>query len=305
MRHEIEVSHIDRKYETHRQKSASREKQLLASIVMGGIQEPLSGVMLASGCAILLDGFKRLRCAEKTGLLIVPFLSLGEDEAGGIFQLLRTSNAKSLTLLEQAKWVDELKRMHGLSVAEIARRLERSQSWVCVRMNVLGEMSEKVALEIFSGRFPAYNFLYTLRQFRRLNAVPKSDIDEFVSAVSGKNLTTRDIDTLAGAYFRGGDQIRAQILQGDLGWCLSELKERARQQEAGQGDLSDLEKKCLRDFELLQGTMGRLGMRLISPHLKATNSFLAQADLLADGIISRTPQFLEVLRGFYDRIRQA
>lgn len=123
---EVEVKSIDRKYERYRMRSAGRERMLLTSILTGGIEEPLAGVFTPAAVPVLLDGFKRLRCAEKLNLNAVPFISLGEDEAVGILQVLRISNHGSLSLLEQAKWVDELRTVYGLSVVEIASRLDRS-----------------------------------------------------------------------------------------------------------------------------------------------------------------------------------
>jgi ParB/RepB/Spo0J family partition protein len=303
MRTEVETSQIDRRYESYRMRSEGREKQLLSSILAKGIEEPLCGVQTspAVSSVLLLDGFKRLRCAQKLKINHLPFISLGEDEATAILSFLRNCNSKSLTMLEQAKLVDELKRVHGLSVTQIAKRLERSQAWVCTRISVLSEMSDKVMREIFSGRFPAYSFFYTLRQFRRLNGVPKKELDDFVGAVSGHGCSTRDIESLAKGYFCGGEGLKEQIRQGDLAWCLGQLKSQVNLE--GQAKLSDLESRVLRDLELLQGSMGRLTLKLGNPELKGPD-FFAQAELLTDGISNRVSKFLEILGGFGDRLRQ-
>lgn len=293
---EVEVKSIDRKYEWYRMRSAGRERMLLTSILTGGIEEPLVGVFTSAAVPVLLDGFKRLRCAEKLKLSVVPFVSVGEDEAVGILHVLRISNHGSLSLLEQAKWVDELRKVYGLSVAEIASRLDRSSAWVAVRLNVLSEMSDTVREVIFRGDFPAYSFLYTLRPIRRLNEVPKSDVDDFVKAVSGKKLSHRAIEILAHSYFRGGDEIREQIKQGDLGFCLEKMKSQPDNQQG----LSDLEKRALRDLEIVQGAMGRLIFRLKNEALREP-SFIAQAGLLVGGILRNSDRFLATLRSFSDR----
>lgn len=303
MNTEVETSQIDRKYESYRMRSAGREKQLLSSIMEKGVEEPLCGVRTTSAVPLLLlDGFKRLRCVEKLKISQVPFLFLGEDETTAILNLLRLSNAKSLTILEQAKLVDELKRIHGLSITQIAKRVDRSAGWVCTRINVLGEMSETVSKEILSGCFPAYSFFYTLRHFRRLNAVSKSEMDDFVKAVSGHGCSTRDIEILAKGYFCGGEKMRNQIRQGDLGWCLGQLKT-ASGGQVGQTKLTDLEARVLRDLELLQSCMGRVTLKLHNGDLKGAD-FFAQADLLTDGLLSRSQKFFESIRSFNDRTRK-
>lgn len=305
MKTEVEVIRLDRKYEKHRQKSASREKQLLVSIMNQGIEEPLQGVLSPSGEAILLDGFKRLRCAVKLGLGAVPFVSIGDDEATAIFQILKHSNAKSLSLLEQSAFVDELKSIHGLTVSEIAHRLQRSKAWVSVRLQTLSSMSEQTSGAILSGGFPLYSYLYTLHPFRRLAGVAsKKDVDDFVQLSSGRGLSTRDIELLSDGYFRGGDALRVQMKNGDLGWCLNELKERNRIHSEGASELLDSEKKIIRDLEILQDCMSRLSLRLAREG-PGQSAFRVQAELLVSGALSRIEKFVVVLRGFYDRIRKA
>ncbi len=149
----IEIANIDLRYEGFRLRDVTRERILLTSVLEKGILEPLHGIELEKGI-ILLDGFKRYRCAKKVNLEIVPFVAIAEHEVGGIIQLLRNSNSKSLTILEQARMVDELQHGFGLSNLEISRRLERSQAWVSVRIGILTEIPEEIKNEIFSGKFP-------------------------------------------------------------------------------------------------------------------------------------------------------
>ena len=59
----------------------------MASIAERGIEEPLGGVDTPQG-RLLLDGFRRNRCAEKLGIECVPYVSWGEDAAQGIAGLL-------------------------------------------------------------------------------------------------------------------------------------------------------------------------------------------------------------------------
>ena len=60
----IEITNLDLRYEKFRLKSKKIERALLASILENDIQEPLRGVDLGDGTKILLDGFKRYRCAK-------------------------------------------------------------------------------------------------------------------------------------------------------------------------------------------------------------------------------------------------
>ena len=57
-------------------------------------------------------------------------MSLGEEEATGILNLMRASTDKGLGILEQARFVVDLLSIHGMSVAEVAQTLSRSKGWV-------------------------------------------------------------------------------------------------------------------------------------------------------------------------------
>jgi hypothetical protein len=295
---QVEISSIDKRYEGHRIRSAGAEKSLLLSIAAHGIREPLAGVG-NGGERILLDGFKRFRCAKKLHIGIVPYLSLADDEPVGIIELMRISNAKSLSILEQARLIDELINVHQISNAEIAALLERSKAWVSVRSGIISQMSQSVMDKIFSGQFPVYSFMYTLRQFMRINGVKKAEIDEFVNAVAGRHLSTRDIDLLANAYFKGPQDFREQIKSGNICWGLIRLKQSYR---AG-GDCTERERQMLTALEITGKYMQRLILKCNDTRFK-TSSFYAQANLLAGGILRQLDTFSQAIRQFYDRSRQ-
>ena len=119
MREMVELSSLDLRYEGHRLRDDAREARLLASIAERGIEEPLGGVDTPAA-RFLLDGFKRCRSAKKLGIDCVPYVSLGEEEATGILNLMRVSTGKGLNILEQAQFVVDLVSIHGMSVAEVA-----------------------------------------------------------------------------------------------------------------------------------------------------------------------------------------
>ena len=140
-------------------KAPALEERLLASIAQRGIQEPLEGVEVQQP-SVLLNGFKRYRCARKLRLATVPYSSLGRDEAAGILGLLKLSNNRTLSILEQAAFIAELKNARRMNVAEIAAELSRSKSWVTMRLGLMAEMSDAVRRQLFAGAFPVYSYMY-------------------------------------------------------------------------------------------------------------------------------------------------
>lgn len=299
MKEDVEISSLDLRFESYRIRSKKTEKALLGSIIENGILDPLQGID-SNGARILLNGFKRYRCAKKLDIRIIPYISLGSDEAYGIITFLRDSNVKSLDVMEQAHLIEELRVVYHLKNGEIARLLERSKGWVSMRTGLITEMSDVVKDLIFKGEFSSYAYMYTIRKFMRMNKISKKDIETFVVAVSGKNLSIRDIKILAHGYFKGSDEFREQIKTGKISWGINHLKK-----EIGLAKkCTETEQVMLKDLEIVQKYMQRIIGKTGDTRYK-TNSFFAQSSLIIDGILSLIDIFSNTIREFNDQKRKA
>jgi len=296
---ELELSHLDLRYEGYRLRQPRLEAVLLSAIAREGIREPLLGVTRDT-IPIVLDGFKRCRCARTLHLHVVPFVSWGDDEVGGILKLLRAERQHALSLLEQARFVDDLHTQRGLCVAEIAQHLGRSQAWVSLRLGLLQELSPVVGEALFAGAFPVYSYLYTLRSFRRLKGVSSADLDQFVGALRGHRLSVRQIEGLAQGFFRGPASFRQEILQGHLTLALRQLE----QVPADPDGCSEFERIFLHDLEQTHKSMLWVMGKSQDPKLQS-RAFLAQCNLLTAALLGRAPAFLRILRQLHDRTGQA
>src|SRR6266700_2273402 len=295
MANEVELGSLDLRYESFRLKQPALEQRLLSSILQRGIEEPLEGVEVKE-TKMLLNGFKRYRCARKLRLATVPYSSLGQDEAVAILGLLKLSNNRTLSILEQAAFIAELKNVRGLKVAEIGAELSRSKSWVTMRLGLMAEMSAPVRQQLFAGAFPVYSYMYLMRQFMRMNGVKAQEIEQFVLATSGHGLSVREVEQLAHGFFRGPESFRQEILKGNLTLPL----ERMRQVPQSSDGCSEFERILLGDLELTQKYMQRVMGKSQDKRLES-RSFHAQCHLLTAGILSRSRAFLHTLKQLHDR----
>jgi len=296
---QVEISSFDLRFEDYRLRNQTAERILLASISEKGVRDPLHGVDM-DNARILLNGFKRYRCAKKLGIGIVPYVSLSSDTGAGIIELLRMSNEKGLNILEQARLIAELKEGHKMSTTDIACLLEKSKAWVSVRSGITSEISPFVMDKIFHGEFPAYAYMYILRPFIRINRIKREEIDEFVGLVAGRGLSIRDIELLANGYFRGSADFREQLKKGDIATGLASLRNTARKSQ----DCTAAEQTMLRDLEHTQGYMRRVTVRCKETAFK-TAAFFAQANLLTGGILRQLDLFAHAVRQFHDRSGKA
>ena len=295
MSENVELSTLDLRYEGHRLRDDAREARLLASVAERGIEEPLEGVD-TSEARFLLNGFKRQRSAKKLGIGCVPYVSLGQEEVSGIVNLMRASTDSTLGILEQARFLNDLLTIHGMSVTEVAQTLSRSKGWISMRRRLLEEMSPAIAEIIFRGAFPVYSYMYTLRPFMRMNSVTKDQIEQFVKAVAGKRLSVRDIELLTNAYFSGPASMREAIDAGKLGWSLDQMKNVPEDREG----CNAFERALLHDLQILQKSMQRMMAKCHDPRLNG-RAFYAQANLLSGSLLSTLEPFCEKMKEFYDR----
>ena len=295
----VEFTDVDQRYRHCRLSHGPSERRLLCSVAEEGIRDPLLGFM-RDGSAVLLDGFKRLRCAKKLGINQVPFRSLGADEAVAIIALMRLTDVKRLNFIEQAYLIDELRRVHRLTVAEISRRLEKSTGWVSSRCGLTAELTPLISGKLMSGAFPIYAYLTSVRPFMRMNKVQLPEIEKFLQATSSKGLSVRDLDMLARGYFQGGEDFRRHVQEGDVRWCLETL----RPSSAGSAlaAANDSERKVLVDMEAIQQRVRRL-VPLLQSEAACSAAFLAEANLLCSGLLRVIPNFTKSIKDFYARTR--
>ena len=188
--------------------------------------------------------------------------------------------------------------MQTLSLAETAELLSRSKAWVSLRTGLIGEMTDVIRQKLFNGVFPVYSYMYTLRPFMRINGVSKQEIEAFVVAVSGKNLSVRQIEQLAHGYFRGSESFRQEIRSGHIALTL---------EQPGGDDAAGcnrFERGLLKDLTFISKSMQRVMGKSHDRRLK-TPAFYAQANLLTVRILDQSDSFIQIMRQLHDRSRQA
>jgi len=296
---EIELSDLDLCYENCRIANAQVEKRILSSIVERGFDDPVRGVD-QEGKYILLDGFKRVRCAKKLNMGKIPYLPIAKHEKIGIIDFLREDLKNRMNLFEHARWLKELKDTQGLSIKEMSVHLSRSSSWVGMRLNLFDGMNEDMSKLLFSGKFPVHVYQYTLRRFMRMDGVKIKDAESFMKSVSGKKLSNREVENLAWGYFKGPSEYREQIEKGKLEWTLEQIKHVDQYPQA----CNEHERKVLKSFLKLENLFLRISKEIESPHLK-NREFFVQAQMFCEKITAYQNNFTPILRRFNDRCKHA
>jgi hypothetical protein len=300
----LELNRLDLRLEHTRTRNNAVEQALLQSIARSGILDPLHVAGDALGQEyILLDGFKRYRCALKLGIGMAPAECIAVDLAAGILTVIRRGDYdKGITTLEQAALIEELHKRCGLTIYDIALQLDRSPSWVSMRLGMIEELSDLVREKIMSGAFPARAYLYGIKGFTRVNNVASQRVDAFVAAVSGKGLSTRELFVLSRAYFTGGTTIERLISEGDARRALALLcVDPEGDEDPG---LCERERLFIKDLAATSACMNRIIGNAVYES-DGTASFKQYVNLWSRTILKHLEKFKAVIHELYYRSEPA
>ena len=211
---DLEFHQLDLRYELLRVRHPARERRLLASIAEVGQQMPIV-VVGGHGDArhVVVDGYKRVRCLRQLHRDTVGAIGweLSEAEALIFRQLLHREAAD--TPLEQGWVLRTLHEDHACSMEHLARRFDRSVSWVSRRLSLVRDLPPLVQQRVQEGRLVAHAAMKYLVPLARAN---QSDCLRLVDAIASRTLSTRQIGRLYHTYLAGTAPVRALVVADPL-----------------------------------------------------------------------------------------
>jgi ParB-like chromosome segregation protein Spo0J len=209
---ELELNQLELRYEALRTRSAARERHLLSAIAEVGQQMPIV-VVRDEGRWVVVDGYKRVRVLKRLGqdtALAMPW-ELGEAEALMLERILRSGEGDSA--LEQGWLLRELSTRFGLSGEELARRFDRTRSWVSRRLSLVNRLPPTAQEHVRSGSIGAHGAMKYLVPLARANW---DDCVRLADVIAPERLTSREIGELYTAYQAGGEGGRELVLSHPL-----------------------------------------------------------------------------------------
>lgn len=148
---ELEFHQLDLRYEHLRRRSPEREKRLLSSLALTGQQTPIVVVGGERVSRVVVDGYKRVRALRqlKADTVLATSWELGEAEALVLERLMRASGGDDA--FEQGWLLRELEGRFGLTHEELARRFDKSQSWVSRRLSLVKKLPPELQRRVQQG----------------------------------------------------------------------------------------------------------------------------------------------------------
>jgi ParB family transcriptional regulator, chromosome partitioning protein len=250
---EIEFHQLDLRYQSLRRRSPEREKRLLASLAQHGQQTPIVVVAVEGGAQAVLDGYKRVRALKtlKADTVQATVWDLPEAEALLLERLMRSAAGDGP--FEQAWLLRELHERFALSHEELARRFDRSQSWVSRRLALVEDLPVELQERVRSGEVVAHAAMKYLVPMARANP---GHAAQLVAALGGRRASSRQMGALYGAWLHGGAKSRELLLADP--WLFLKTQEELQRAKAEPSATQQL----LDDFGALGGISRRATRRL-------------------------------------------
>jgi ParB/RepB/Spo0J family partition protein len=208
---QLEFHQLDRRGEHLRVRHPARQRRLLASLAEAGQQTPIV-VVAAEGPAdryLVIDGYKRLAALQQLGRDTVEAVvwPLSEAEALVLDRSLRFSEHESA--LEQGWLLAELEQRYGYGQEELARRFDRSLSWVSRRLALVDLLPEAIQQQVREGKLSAHVAMKFLVPVARASL---EDCERMAAVFAQHHCATRQAGQLYAAWRDGSPLIRQRLL---------------------------------------------------------------------------------------------
>ncbi len=286
---DLEIHQLDLRYEGLRKRSRAREARLLASLAEVGQQVPV--VVVAGGedgRRILVDGFKRVRALRRLRRDAVCAVEWALDEAEALLleRLMRSADGNGP--LEEGWLLAELRDRFGMSAEELARRFDKSASWVSRRLSLVVDLPREIQEQVRRGEIVAHAAMKHIVPLARAN---REQAVRLCAALGPLRPTSRQVGALYAAWLGGSAEVREDLVRDPLLFLRAHEAASRRPDPAEQGPAAVL----LSDLGALAGIARRglrhlrdgLAQRLASSECDEVRRALAQAQGDAGHLFTR------------------
>jgi len=208
---QLEFHQLDRRWEHLRVREPLRQRRLLASLAESGQQTPIVVVVSKDNRDryLVIDGHKRVAALEQLGRDTVEatLWPMSEAEALLLSNSLRSGPRESA--LEQGWLLAEMEQRFGYGLDELARRFDRSVSWVSRRLALVELLPEAIQQQVREGMLGAQLAMKYLVPMARVKV---EDCERMSAAFVKHRCDTRQAGQLYAAWRDGTRAVRERIL---------------------------------------------------------------------------------------------
>jgi len=205
----LEVHQLDLRWEHLRVREPHRQRHLLASLAESGQQTPIVVVTLKDDRYLVIDGHKRIAALRQLGRDTVEATVWPMSEAEALLLSRSQRMSPQESALEQGWLLSEMEQRFSCTLDELARRFDRSISWVSRRLALVELLPEAVQHHVREGTVTAQIAMKYLVPVARVSA---EDCERMAEAFVKHRCDTRQAAQLYTAWREGSRVVRERIL---------------------------------------------------------------------------------------------
>ena len=214
----LEFHQLDRRLEHLRVRHPARQRRLLASLAETGQQVPVIVIAEAGGRYLVIDGYQRIAALQQLGRDTVSAVvwDMSEAEALVLARSLRI-NGEPETALEQGWLLAQMEKELGYSIEALARRFDRSPTWIARRLALVETLPETVQQLVREGKIAPQIAMRYLAPVARVSA---EQCLRMAQVFAQQHWTTRQAAAFYGGerdVAEGGLQQQRSVARGSSG----------------------------------------------------------------------------------------
>lgn len=204
----LEFHQLDRRLESLRVRHPARQRRLLASLAESGQQTPII-VIANEGRYLVIDGHKRIAALQQLGRDTVEAVvwEMSEADALVLERTLRMGEPESA--LEQGWLLADMESRLGCSIEDLARRFDRSKTWVAGRLALVETLPESVQQLVREGKVAA---ALAMRYLTPVARISLEHCQRMAAAFAEQPWTARQAGEFYQAWRRASGAVRERIL---------------------------------------------------------------------------------------------
>jgi ParB family chromosome partitioning protein len=208
---QLEFHQLDQCWEHLRVRPAAQQRRLIASLAESGQQTPII-VVESQGTKdryVVIDGHKRIRALRQLGRDTVEATVWNMSAAEALLQDRTMRFSAQECALEQGWLLAEMEQRFHYPLDELARRFDRSVSWVAKRLALVELLPASTQQQIREGKIAAQMAMKYLVPIARVSA---EDCERMAAIWVKHHCDTRQAAQLYAAWRDGSRLVRERIL---------------------------------------------------------------------------------------------
>jgi ParB family chromosome partitioning protein len=208
---ELEWHQLQLPYQSLRIRTESAKRRLLLSIHEHGLLTPVTVIPAKNAGSpwVVIDGYLRISALKDLGHDLVTATVWDIEAPDALLKAWQYNASRPWERLEEANLIQELITLYGFSQIQLAKRLGKSTTWICHRLQLLHDLPDFAQAAIHQGALSCWVASRILIPFARANS---SHAKQFVDyLVSSNSHNSRDINAFYEHYLRSNRHVREDI----------------------------------------------------------------------------------------------